>query len=185
MARSYYSTVFEQTPDEVWAIVRDFNNYPRYIEGVTESVIEDDKRGDEVGAVRRFRYGGEWIRQRLAAHSDADRSFTYAGIDQFSFPAKQGADAPAPIDYEGTLRLTPIIDGDRTFVEWFVDFQVSRTRPRDGRRSFCISFRSGWIPCAARSRTGVELRETLVKLRMPTGNRAAPGHRFHTRRASR
>ncbi|MDQ3172586.1 MAG: hypothetical protein M3Q91_02620 [Acidobacteriota bacterium] len=38
MARSYYSTLFEQTADEGWAIVRDFNNYPRYIEGITESV---------------------------------------------------------------------------------------------------------------------------------------------------
>lgn len=153
MARSYYSTVFEQTPDEVWAIVRDFNNYPRYIEGITESVIEDDKRGDEVGAVRRFRYGGEWIRQRLAAHSDADRSFTYAGMDQFSFPAKEGADAPAPIDYEGTLRLTPIIDGDRTFVEWFVDFQG---HPNEAAKwtALLLDLISQWVDSLRRSLPG-------------------------------
>jgi len=35
----------------------------------------------------------------------------------------EGAGAPAPIAYEGTLRLTPIVDGVRTFVEWLVDFE--------------------------------------------------------------
>lgn len=119
--RAYYSSVLGQSADEAWRLIRDFNNYPRYIEGVTESVIEDGKRGDEVGAVRRFRYGEMWLRQRLAAHSDADRSFTYTGMERLHFPDKEGADAPAPVAYQGTLRLTPIIDGDRAFVEWFVE----------------------------------------------------------------
>jgi hypothetical protein len=102
-------------------LIRDFNNYPRYIEGVTESVIEDGKRGDEVGAVRRFHIGEAWIRQRLAAHSDAARSLTYAGMEPFPFP-KEGQDAPAPVNYQGTMRLIPIVDGNRTFIEWFVEF---------------------------------------------------------------
>ena len=32
----------------VWDLIRDFNNYPAYIDGVTASVIEDNKQGDEV-----------------------------------------------------------------------------------------------------------------------------------------
>jgi formylglycine-generating enzyme required for sulfatase activity len=39
-------------------VVRDFNAYPAYIDGVTESRIEDDKGGDAVGAVRCFVYRG-------------------------------------------------------------------------------------------------------------------------------
>jgi O-6-methylguanine DNA methyltransferase len=58
------------------ARLRDFSNYPAYIDGVTESFIEDDKRGDEVGAARRFLYGGNWTRQRLGDHSDSQRSLT-------------------------------------------------------------------------------------------------------------
>jgi hypothetical protein len=69
MTRAYYSTVLDYPLATVWSLIRDFNNYPAYIEGVTESVIEDDKGGDEVGAVRRFCYLGNWIRQRLAGHS--------------------------------------------------------------------------------------------------------------------
>jgi len=42
--------VLDHPLDTVWSLIRDFNNYPAYIEGVTESLIEDDKRGDEVGA---------------------------------------------------------------------------------------------------------------------------------------
>jgi hypothetical protein len=123
--KAYYSTVFEQTADHVWAVVRDFNDYPRYIEGVDESVIEDDKPGDCVGAIRRFRYGGEWIRQRLVAHSDADRNFTYAGLEPFRFPElneDEGMAPPSAIDYEGTLRVTPVIDGNRSFIEWWLTF---------------------------------------------------------------
>jgi len=123
MARAYYSSVINHPVDHAWRVVRDFNNYPKYIEGVTESLIEDGKQGDEIGAVRRFCYGGHWLRQRLSAHSDAERSFTYAGMEPFEFPA-QAADAavPAPIRYTGTLSLSPVTDGDRTFVEWFVEF---------------------------------------------------------------
>lgn len=120
--KAYYSSVSDHPANEAWDLVRDFNNYPLYIEGVTESAIEDDKRGDEVGAVRRFLYGETWIRQRLTAHSDVDRSFTYVGMERFHFPAEEGAAALSPIHYQGTLRLTPIIDGDRAFVEWFVEF---------------------------------------------------------------
>jgi len=126
MSRVYFSSVLNHPVDQAWNLIRDFNSYPRYIEGVTESLIEDGKRGDEIGAVRRFCYGGQWLRQRLTAHSDADRSFTYAGMERFSFPAEASdVPAPAPIDYAGTLRLTPVTDGNRTFVEWFVEFDCA------------------------------------------------------------
>jgi len=121
MHKAFFSAVLNSPVDHVWRLVRDFNDYPKYIEGVSESRFEDNKRGDEVGAVRRFCYGGVWIRQRLTAHSDDDRSFSYAGLDPFPFPVA-GERVPAAIEYAGTLRLAPIIDGDRTFAEWFVEF---------------------------------------------------------------
>ena len=55
MTTAYYSTVLNHPLETVWALIRDFNNYPAYIEGVSESVIEDDRGGDEIGAVRRFK----------------------------------------------------------------------------------------------------------------------------------
>ena len=46
MTTAYYSTVLNHPLETVWTLIRDFNNYPAYIDGVTESVIEDDKGGD-------------------------------------------------------------------------------------------------------------------------------------------
>ena len=43
MTTAYYSTVLNHPLETVWDLIRDFNNYPAYIEGVSESVIEDDK----------------------------------------------------------------------------------------------------------------------------------------------
>jgi hypothetical protein len=42
VARSYYSTIFERSPDEVWAVIRNFNNYPVWVDGAGESEIESD-----------------------------------------------------------------------------------------------------------------------------------------------
>lgn len=123
MHGAYYSSVLNHPADHVWGLVRDFNSYPRWVDGATESLIENDKRGDEVGAVRRFCYDGAWVRQRLTAHSDTERSFGYAGMEPFPFPAQDSADAPGAVEYAGRVRLTPIIDGNRTFIEWWWEFE--------------------------------------------------------------
>lgn len=107
-----YSTVFEQTADQVWAVIRDFNSYPAWVESVTESHIEDGKSGDAVGAIRNFVEYGARIRQRLLAHSDLDRFYTYESCEPLG----------AISYYQGTGRVTPIIDGNRAFVEWSVTF---------------------------------------------------------------
>ena len=107
-----YSTVFEQTADQVWAVIRDFNSYPVWVESVTESHIEDGKAGDAVGAIRNFVEYGARIRQRLLAHSDLDRFYTYESCEPLG----------AIIYYQGTGRVMPIIDGNRALVEWSVRF---------------------------------------------------------------
>jgi len=54
MTKVSYSTVFNQTADQVWSVIRDFNSYPVWVASVTESHIEDSKSGDSVGAIRNF-----------------------------------------------------------------------------------------------------------------------------------
>jgi Polyketide cyclase / dehydrase and lipid transport len=120
MTTATYSAVLDHPVEAVWSLIRDFNNYPAYIEGVTESTIEDDRRGDEVGAIRRFLHRGNSIRQRLAGHCDELHSLTYVGIDPLTFPQGLLPETPAPARYEGTIRLQRIVDGERTFIEWSV-----------------------------------------------------------------
>jgi len=146
MTKAHYSAVLDYPLETVWALIRDFNSYPAYIDGVTESVIEDDRSGDEVGAVRRFCYLGNWVRQRLAGHSDAQHSLTYAGIEPLPFPAELAAEAPAPTRYEGTIRLREIVEDNRTFIEWSVTLD---TAPDDADRWHQL-FQS-WIPGWTRS----------------------------------
>ena len=150
MTTAYYSTVLNHPLETVWDLIRDFNNYPAYIEGVSESVIEDDKGGDEVGAVRRFCYLGNWIRQRLAGHSDEAHALTYAGIEPLPFPAGLVPDAPAPTHYEGTMHLLPVVEGNRTFIEWKVRSIPRRRMPTAGRRCSSHGFRTGRIPSNGR-----------------------------------
>jgi hypothetical protein len=48
------------------------------------------------------------------------------GLEPFRFP-EPGKDEtrapPSPINYVGTVRVTPVVDGDRSFVEWWVSFE--------------------------------------------------------------
>lgn len=141
MITAFYSSVLDHPVDRVWSLVRDFNNYPRYIDGVIESVIEDGKRGDEVGAVRRFNYQGNWIRQRLVRHSDEQRLLTYAGIEPIGFPPDISATPPSPTVYEGTIQLHPIVDGNRTFIEWPVALD-----PAPGEHEPWYKLFMAWIP---------------------------------------
>jgi hypothetical protein len=141
MVTAFYSSVLDHPLDRVWSLVRDFNNYPRYIDGVTESVIEDGKGGDEVGAVRRFNYQGNWIRQRLVRHSDNEHLLTYAGIDPIAFPPGVSAEPPGPAGYQGTIHLHRVVDGDRTFIEWPVVLD-----PGPGEEEPWHKLFMAWIP---------------------------------------
>src|SRR6059058_3668280 len=140
MTTAYYSAVLGHPLETVWSLIRDFNNYPAYIEGVSESVIEDDRGGDEVGAVRRFCYLGNWIRQRLAGHSDEAHSLTYAGIEPLQFPS-DAPEAVSPAAYQGTMHLIEITEGNRTLIEWSVALDSA---PQDANRWRQL-FQS-WIP---------------------------------------
>jgi len=63
VAKSFYSTVLEYPASQVWDVVRDFNSYPIWVNGVNDSRIEEDLSGTSVGAIRDFwlscRSGGE------------------------------------------------------------------------------------------------------------------------------
>jgi Polyketide cyclase / dehydrase and lipid transport len=130
-----FSTIFEQSADEVWNVIRDFNNYPVWVDGAGESEIEAGKRGDAVGAVRNVLYQGKRIRQKLLAMSDVDRSQTYEFADAGTMPVQ---------NYRATLRLTPIVDGDRTFVEWWATFDCEPDR-REERVGFFRESFARWL----------------------------------------
>src|SRR5262249_42895324 len=131
MAKAYYSTIFEQPAAQVWEIVRDFNNYPVWVDGAGESAIEEGKSGDTVGAIRNVLYRERQIRQRLLALSDVERSQTYEFCGAPSLPV---------VNFRATLRISEVADGDRAFVEWWATFDCELER----RGDICATLR-GWF----------------------------------------
>ena len=116
MARVYISSVIAAPASKVWERVRDFNSLPRWHPLIADSQIENGEPSDKVGCIRNFRLqNGDQIREQLLALSDYDTFCTYSILE-----------SPMPIEnYVATLRLTPVSDGDRCFVEWSAEFDCS------------------------------------------------------------
>src|SRR5215475_12403077 len=113
MAKAYYSRVLEHSADDVWEVIRAFDHYAwAGVEG--ETVIEDGKFGDQVGAVRRVTLPDRVIRQKLLAHSDIERFYTYLFCE------------PAPVrNYVATIHVVPVVESRQCFVEWQASFDCA------------------------------------------------------------
>ena len=116
MPRVYASSVIDAPAAKVWEKVRDFNALPRWHPRIRESRIENGEPSDKVGCVRDFRLqNGDRLREKLLGLSDYDMFCTYAILE-----------SPMPLtNYMATLRLTPISDGNRTFIEWTAEFDCA------------------------------------------------------------
>ena len=122
MVRVYVSSVIDASADTVWARIRDFNAMPMWHPGIADSRIENNEPADKVGCIRHFhtRDGG-MIRERLLALSDYEFSCTYEILE-----SPMGVES-----YVATLKLTPITDGARCFVEWSAEFDCAEDRERE------------------------------------------------------
>jgi len=116
VALVYVSSVIDASAGAVWGRVRDFNGVPDWHPGIAESHIEHGFPPDKVGCVRNFRLrNGDALREQLLALSDYEFFCTYAILD-----------SPMPLsNYVATLRLLPITDGERCFVEWSAEFDCA------------------------------------------------------------
>ena len=122
MARVFVSSVINAPVARVWERVRDFNALPRWHPLIRDSRIEDALPSDKVGCIRNFNLqNGDNIREQLLGLSDYDMFCTYSILE-----------SPMPLeDYVATLRLTPITEGDRTFVEWSAEFSCDPSDESD------------------------------------------------------
>lgn len=122
MPRVYVSSVLEAPAQTVWERIRDFNGLPNWHPRIRDSRIEDAEPADRVGCVRHFHLqNGDLIRERLLGLSDYDYFCTYAILE-----------SPMPLtDYVATLRLTPVTEGERTFIEWSAEFECAEADEQD------------------------------------------------------
>jgi uncharacterized protein YndB with AHSA1/START domain len=142
MPKAYASTVLNAPAAEVWALLRDFNGMPGWHPAVTDSVMEDGKAGDQTGGVRSFHLkDGAHLRERLLSFSDVERSFSY-NFEKTPFSV---------LNYHATLRVTPVTDGNRAFVEWWTTFDCEPDKIDDWVHTFAgVVFKGGLDALKAR-----------------------------------
>ena len=110
----YISKVIDSPIERVWGLMRDFNGMPSYHPGIQKSVIEGEGSSDQVGCVRRLTLGHGFVRERLLCLDDRNHVFTYEIIDG-TLPVR---------GYIAGVRLHRVTEGNRTFAEWWADFEV-------------------------------------------------------------
>ncbi len=113
MVRIRESTIIDAPVEHVWQLLRDFNAHHRWHPAIVSSHMEDGLPPDCVGGVRNFRLAdGGVLREQLIRCSDRDRSLSYCLLE-----------APVPlIGYVAHMRLRPVTDGARCYLEWFSEF---------------------------------------------------------------
>ena len=116
MPRAFYSIVLDHSAVDVWQVIRRFDHYA-WAGVPTATTIEDDKAGDQVGAVRRIDMGDGIVRRQiLLAHSDRERSYTYGICDPPYLPIE---------NYVSTIRVTPVVESNSAFIEWSANFDCA------------------------------------------------------------
>jgi hypothetical protein len=119
MVKVYRSTVLDAPADRVWRDLRDFNGIANWHPLIESSRIEKGHPADKVGCVRSFQLkDGARIREKLLSLSDYDFTYSYAILD-----------SPMDLsDYVATLRLFPVTEGNRCFIEWSAEFDCAQEK---------------------------------------------------------
>ncbi|MEZ5670504.1 MAG: SRPBCC family protein [Alphaproteobacteria bacterium] len=98
--------------DRVWGVIGDFGGLVRWLPAIAACTVE----GHGIGAVRTLGFVGAdvFARERLDAHDDAARSYTYTVV---------GTDLPIAA-YNATMTVAP--DGDAaSLLHWSSSFTVT------------------------------------------------------------
>jgi hypothetical protein len=113
MINIFVTSVIDAPIDEVWKVVRGYNQLPDWHPAIDRSEIEDGLPEDAVGCIRNFYLkDGQNIREKLIALSDLDYSFSYSMIET----------GMRMHDYISSFEMRPITDGNRTYVQWVAEF---------------------------------------------------------------
>ena len=116
MPRVFVSSVVDASVEKVWAKIRPFDAVADWLPFVKSSAIEDGGDPTRVGCIRIVtQTDGAVFREVLVALSDAERSYSYTFVG-----------SPVPVrNHCTTLRVLPITDGDRSYVEWSSRFEIA------------------------------------------------------------
>ena len=116
MIKIFVSSVIPAPADQVWAMVRDFNDMSSWHPLIARSTIEGGRPSDSIGCIRCLTLtDGIKVREQLLSLSDFDYSFSYLIVES-------GLDVE---NYVAQLKLTPVTDANHTFGEWSAEFETT------------------------------------------------------------
>ena len=115
MPRVFVSSVVNASAEKVWTAIRRFDAVAEWLPFVRSSPIEDGGDPTRVGCIRVLtQTDGEMFREVLVALSNAERFYSYTFVS-----------SPVPVrNHCTTLRVLPITDGDRSYVQWCSTFEI-------------------------------------------------------------
>ena len=102
------SSVIDAPIEDVWEIVRDFGELDQWHPEIDDCVIEGDRAGLEIGAVRNLTVGSETFREKLVEASQSNHYHGYTVLD-----------APVPMNNAvSTLQFYSVTTENQTYGEW-------------------------------------------------------------------
>lgn len=116
MFEGYTSTIIKAPIEKVWDQIKDFNGLSNWHPMVKSCRIEEELANGVIGCVRELTLAdsGEHVREQLLGYSSEEYSIVY-NILESGMPVT---------DYISTMRLRPVVDGNITFFEWSVKFEI-------------------------------------------------------------
>jgi uncharacterized protein YndB with AHSA1/START domain len=136
MTKVHVSTVINAPIERVWRTVSDFNGLAAWMPGMKDSVIEDGKPVNQIGAVRRLSMVGtsEKVRERLEELSPQDYRITYSVLE-----------GPLPVKkIVTTMQLRPITDIYGTLGEWSSQFETEPGKEQESAQFMSRVFGAGF-----------------------------------------
>ena len=148
MARVYVSAVMDIPIAEAWGVLREFNALPVYHPFFSKSEIEGGKPSDQIGCVRSFyTHEGGHIREELLTLSDREHTCCYRILE-----------ATLPVqNYVAEMRLKTITEGNKTFGEWWAEYEVADKDAESVHQVVSDTFRfafEGAVKVARQKRAG-------------------------------
>lgn len=114
MPRPYASSVIDASPEDVWALVRDFGGLADWHPALDTCEIEPGPPSPQVGAVRRLTNPAGTFRERLVNVNDTTLTQSYEFLES-PFPVRR---------YLSTIQVHPVTDSGQAFVEWYAEFDA-------------------------------------------------------------
>lgn len=116
MFQGYNSTIINAPIEKVWDIIKDYNGLPSWHPILESSRIEEGPVNGVIGCIRELTLGnGEHVREQLLGYSSVEHSIVYSILE---------SEMPVT-DYVATMQLRPVVDGNQTFFEWSVQFEIN------------------------------------------------------------